>query len=193
MNLTYLVDLENIGIKPLRQYVEHGQEGEYIIFYSDNTPMPGALLEQLPDNIHIAFVNCRTGGNNAMDFCICAMAGKLSTDRTGKIKILSNDKGYDAMVRMLQEQGTRITRDGVMSHPEQREEPSQSTRSIDENGIAAIIQKNVPKKYQNMLQNEMLHVMSRKEAHEICQAVLPKSLATEVYRKIKKFIPKEVN
>lgn len=192
MNITYLVDLENIGTKPLHQYAEQNQDAEYIIFYSDNTSMPGTVLELLPETINISFVNCRTGGNNAMDFCICAMAGKLSAYKARKIKILSNDKGYDPMIRMLQEQGTRISRECITYHQEQEEKPVQSTSNSNICDIETIIKNNVPKKYQNDMLKLIPNAIDRKEAHEMCQVILPKSLSTEVYRKLRKYIPREV-
>lgn len=192
MNITYLVDLENIGTKPLCQYVVNHQEGEYIVFYSDNTSMPGTVLEELPDTISISFISCKTGGNNAMDFCICAMAGNLSAYKTRKIKILSNDKGYDTMIRMLQDQGTRITRECVTYNPEQEETPASDINNSNRFDIEDVIRKHVPKKYQNEMMKAIPNVINRKEAHEMCQIILPKNLATDIYRKLRRYIPREV-
>lgn len=206
MNFTYLVDLENICAKPLYQYAKQHQDAEYIVFYSDNTSGPSSILEGLPDNVRVSFIDCRTGGNNAMDFCISTMAGRLSVNRMTKIKILSNDKGYDPMIRMLQEQGTRITREGVEYQHDRGEEkepvpvenPSDSQivdQLVDyanQQDIKDIIRKGVPKKYQGQLTEAIISAIDRKEAHEMCQAILPNGLATSIYRKLRKHIPKGV-
>ena len=159
MNIIYLVDLENICARPLYQYAEEHQDAEYIVFYSDNTSSPDSLLEGLPDTVRVTFIDCKTGGNNAMDFCICAIAGHLSVRRMVKIKILSNDKGYD---------------------------------QIDQQDIETVIKRNVPKKYQGDLINAISNAIDRKEAHEMCQAILPGNIAVQTYRKLRKYIPKEV-
>lgn len=190
MNITYLVDLENIGSKPLYKYIEEHQDGEYIIFYSDNTSSPATMLDELPDMLNVSFVYCKTGSNNAMDFCICAVAGKISAYRTKKMKILSNDKGYEPMVHMLQEQGIRITREDITYQPDIV--PVKPLCDMDMGAIEDVIIKNVPNKYQRDMLKTIPKVISRKEAHEICQVILPKSLATEIYRKLRKHIPKEV-
>lgn len=202
MNLTYLVDLENICAKPLYQYAEKHQDGEYIIFYSENTSSPNSILEGLPEEIKVSFVGCKTGGHNAMDFCISGMAGRLSVGRLTKIKILSNDKGYDPVIRMLQEKGTRITREGVSLSPKEGKEGDLNYSNIDpvsdledyarEQDIKRMIRKSVPKKYQGQMTDAILHAIDRKEAHEMCQAILPDNMATTVYRKLRKYIPREV-
>lgn len=191
MNVTYLVDLENIGTKSLYQHVKDNLEEEYLIFYSNSTSTPNSMLKHLPDMLNVSFIDCKSGGNNAMDFCISMMAGKLSTNRYRKLRILSSDKGYDPMVCMLQEQGVRIERESVTYQSETEnvhlpvEEPNEYT-------LRNAIRKYVPKKYQNDMAKAIVNVISRKEAHEICQAILPKSMATDVYKKLRKYIPKEV-
>lgn len=77
--ITYLVDLENIGTKFLFQHIEEHEKASYMIFYSDATSAPGIILEHISQDAAVTFVDCKTGGNNAMDFCICAAAGRLST------------------------------------------------------------------------------------------------------------------
>ena len=76
------------------------KDAKYVIFHSDNTSTPGAMLDSLPQELDVQFVDCRSGGNNAMDFCICALAGQLSREPGKLIRILSDDKGYDPVLHM---------------------------------------------------------------------------------------------
>ena len=50
----------------------------------------------------------------------------------------------------------------------------------------------MPKKYQNDVIAVLPGAISRKEAHEMLQAVLPQRMVQDVYRKLKKHIPQEV-
>lgn len=190
----YLVDLENIGTQALYKHIEEYRSGEHIIFHSDSTVSPGIILDKIPEDVRVSFVDCRSGGNNAMDFCICTMAGMLAKEgRT--MKILSNDKGYDPILYMLHQQGIRIARECTPDHP------STSNISVYEKTnpewrenvpIIKAIRASVPKQYQNEVIAVLPSAVSRKQAHEMLQAILPQSKVAETYRKLKKHIPREV-
>lgn len=187
-NITYLVDLENIGIKALCHQIENDSESDYIVFHSDATSSPGSILEQVPDTLKISFVDCRKGGNNAMDFCISAMAGCLSLTTGQHIVILSDDKGYDPVLYMLHQKGVRITRQGTGS----KQSDDVKDRGWRENvPIIKAIRESVPKKYQEDVIAVLPSAVSRAQAHEILQSVLPEKMVADVYRKLKKHIPKE--
>lgn len=193
----YLVDLENIGHKILYQYVENHQNTQYIVFYSENTVSPETILEHIPVSVQVTFIDCKTGANNAMDFCICAMAGQLSADSGKQIAILSDDKGYDAMLHMLSTQGIRISRKSTgQSEPAKKktkEKNSSKTKNKqNDQSLAAAIRKNVPKQYQENLIIAMSKVTNKSDAHEVCQAILPQKMVSDIYGKLKKYIPKEV-
>lgn len=191
---TYLVDLENVGAKALCQHVMHHLGAKYIVFYSESTPGPGTILEQIPETLLIQFVDCKTGGNNAMDFCICAVAGALGTE-TGKIiKILSDDKGYDSMIYMLQQEGVRISRETTtyQPEPEPNGSPEEKQAWLENLPIVKAIRANIPKRYQDELIEKLRGASSRKQAHEIIQTVVPQKMVADTYKKLKKHIPKEV-
>lgn len=183
--ILYLVDFENIGGKALYQHIEQHSEAEYVIFCSDATATPESVMTHLPLLSRVQFVNCRTGENNAMDFCICAMAGRLSVHHRSWIKILSKDRGYDAMLHLLQEQGIRILRETVESKAET------GIKSPKDTPLFLAIRSNVPKKYQEEVLNVLSGAVSRKEAHEMLQAVLPAKMASNIYQKLRKHIPKK--
>lgn len=191
MNITYLVDLENIGLAALCRHANEHKDNEYIIFYSENTPDPGHILEHLPDMARVKFTDCKSGGHNAMDFCICVAAGKMSVYQTSKVRILSNDKGYDSMIHMLQEDGVRIAREKTGSEKEPAAEKTDShIKQDDKRRLMAAIRKAAPKKYQDLLMHRIPNAENRKEAYEMCQTVLPQNIAADVYRKLRKHIPK---
>ena len=77
----YLVDLENIGQTLLYEQIELEPKSTYIIFYSIATLAPGAILEHIPEDVDVKFVDCHSGG-----------------------------KGYDPMLNMLHQEGIRISR-----------------------------------------------------------------------------------
>lgn len=192
----YLVDLENVGTKFLYQHAEHHKDAEYVIFHSDSTSAPGVMLDNLPLELDTKFVDCRSGGNNAMDFCICAMAGQLSNEPGKLIRILSDDKGYDPILYMLHQQGVRIVREGSTYQQETGSGDKNTSEEIPawrENvPIIKAIRACVPKKYQHEVIGTLPGAVNRKEAHEMLQAILPQKMVPEIYKKLKKHIPREV-
>lgn len=197
-DIIYLVDLENIGTTILSEYIVQYPDAKYIVFYSDATVTPCSILDQAPVQTAIKFVNCKTGGNNAMDFCISAMAGRLTAVKGQVVKIMSNDKGYDPMLHMLQEYGVRIKREAVtypsiVKASDQLEESGQQNQNLIMNeALITTIKNIVPKKYQADVLRVIPGAANRKAAHELLQTILPQSLVQEIYRKLRKYIPKEV-
>ncbi len=58
----------------------------------------------------LEFISCHTGAN-AMDFQLCTELGcRIADDRTAKYVIVSEDKGYDAVVRYWSEKGVSVSR-----------------------------------------------------------------------------------
>lgn len=189
----YLVDLENVGTKVLYQHIKHNEDAEYIVFCSDSTSTPGSILEHVPSMLHITFIDCQTGGNNAMDFCICATAGRLSVEAGKTIKILSDDKGYDPMLYILHRQGVRISRENTAYQPESVIDPPENNQQWRENiPIIKAIREHVPKQYQQEMIAVLPGAINKKEAHEMLQIILPQKMVADIYKKLKKYIPKEV-
>lgn len=191
---TYLVDLENIGPGALFQHMEKHQESEYVVFYSDATAEPGTLLRHISVFSGVRFVDCRDGGNNAMDFCICAMAGQFSTDRGLTVVILSGDKGYDPMIRMLNDQGTRISREPLANQPLKVTVSSGEKERIDKRSareqLPAVktVRASVQKKYQDEVIEAVLGAAGKQAFHEELQTILPTKQVQGVYKKLKKYV-----
>ncbi len=193
LNTVYLVDLENIGTKILYQHVGDHRNVEYIIFHSDSTTAPGTILDNIPADVKVSFVDCRSGGNNAMDFCICTMAGILAAEGRQMIRILSDDKGYDPILYMLHHRGVRIIRESTYQAVPKQADSHKPDQSYRENlPIIKAIRATVPKRYQEEVIGVLPGAVSRKEAHEMLQAILPAPAVADIYKKLKKHIPKEV-
>lgn len=181
----YLVDLENIGQTALYDFVKQNPEEEFVIFYSDKTTSPGIILEHVPENLIISFVLCESGSDNAMDFCICTTAGLIASKDFQKIVIISDDKGYDPAVHMLQQKGMRIKRENT-AQADDGQMPCLNGR------ITKVVFENVPKRYQNEVFEALKNVSGRKAVHEMLQKIMPQTTAAETYNKLKKYIPKTV-
>lgn len=188
-SLLYLVDLENVGANFLYQHAHAHAESEYIVFCSESTPTPGTVLHHVPEALDISFVDCHNDGKNAMDFCISAMAGVLSA--CGRpMRILSGDKGYDAIFGMLHRQGVRIEREEPRHHAVLPKGAGGSPL-VDNTSLTGAVYKHVPKAYQQAVIAMLPDVYDRKGMHEALQAALPTKLVAATYKKLKKHIPKE--
>lgn len=179
-----LIDLENIGTKAALRYMDENPEDEYIVFYSEHTLGPDSILRQAADDVSVRFIGCQVGTVNAMDFCICAIAGQESVSRDKRIVILSDDKGYDAILPMMHCQGIRIIRRRLALEPV----PEQ-----DNKPIMQAIRKHVPKKYQENVLRALPNALSYSEAHEMLQAILPQKLVQSTYLKLKPYIQQAVS
>lgn len=193
LDVIYLVDLENVGHNILYEHMKEHIDAEYIVFCSENTAQPDTVLENIPVSVRVKFTDCITG-SNAMDFCICAEAGRLSICARKTIRILSDDKGYDAMLHMMRRQGVRISRESTMqqSSPEPEGHDGNETTLKENTSIVRAIRANVPKKYQEEVIRALRYIPNRKEAHERLQAILPAKMVPDIYKKLRKYIPKEV-
>lgn len=196
LSVICLVDLENIGTRALVKRMEKHPADEYIVFYSESTSTPETLLVHIPENVSVRFIGCRTGTNNAMDFCICTVAGQESLNRYKRIIILSDDKGYDAILPVLHCQGVRVSRETVetpdTSNISDTSNTSGGTPDWRENiPIIKAIRKYVPKEYQDDAIRLIPGVVSYSEAHEMLQAILPPKQVQRVYHKLKPHIPIE--
>lgn len=188
--ITYLVDLENVGTKLLYQHVEHNTDAEYVVFCSESTSSPSVILENIPVDLKISFVDCETHAANAMDFCISAEAGRLSMISDKLIRILSDDKGYDPMLHMLHRKGVRIVRETTYE-PVKKDMTLVNEEQKENTALIKAIRTNVPQKYQKDVLAVLPDALNRKEAHELLQAILPDKMVSGIYKKLKKQIPQE--
>ncbi len=113
MNKTYLIDSENINDVWVELLEILGDEDEILVFYTDKSAHMGY------DRI-VRLIGHKRGivrwikwfeGQNALDFQLVTELGScLSQDGERDYVIVSNDTGYDAVVRYWLQKGCRVRR-----------------------------------------------------------------------------------
>ncbi len=108
----YLVDTENVGAvwKHLFQLVANTDD--ILLFYTENTPFLSYndLEFVLSYKERFTMIKCYTG-NNALDFQLVSYLGFLmKTGAKTQYIIISNDTGYDAMIRFWSDRERNVSR-----------------------------------------------------------------------------------
>lgn len=139
MRRTYLIDSENINDVwvELLQVLEDGDE--ILVFYTDKSAHMGydrivCLMEQKRGAVH--WIKCFEG-QNALDFQLVTELGScLSQNGSREYIIVSNDTGYDAVVRYWQHKGCSVRRikgtDCEKGAPEERCQEEKAERALPE-------------------------------------------------------------
>ncbi len=113
MNKTYLIDSENINDVWVELLEILGDEDEILVFYTDKSAHMGydrivRLMGQKRGIVR--WIKCFEG-QNALDFQLVTELGScLSQDGERDYVIVSNDTGYDAVVRYWLQKGCRVSR-----------------------------------------------------------------------------------
>lgn len=111
MHNTYLIDSENTGDCWI-ELMAKDKESEYLVFYTGHSPRidyeHAKLLmdaETKPE-----FIRC-SEGNNALDFQLVTYLGYLlQSDNKKELTIVSNDTGFDSVVKFWTERGHEVKR-----------------------------------------------------------------------------------
>lgn len=139
MRRTYLIDSENINDVwvELLQVLE--DEDEILVFYTDKSAHMGydrivCLMEQKRGTVH--WIKCFEG-QNALDFQLVTELGScLSRNGSREYIIVSNDTGYDAVVRYWQQKGCSVRRikgaDCEKGAPAERRQEMLSEKALTE-------------------------------------------------------------
>lgn len=139
MRRTYLIDSENINDVwvELLQVLEDGDE--ILVFYTDKSAHMGydrivCLMEQKRGAVH--WIKCFEG-QNALDFQLVTELGScLSQNGNREYIIVSNDTGYDAVVRYWQQKGCSVRRikgtDCEKGAPEERRQEEKAEKALSE-------------------------------------------------------------
>lgn len=139
MRRTYLIDSENINDVwvELLQVLEDGDE--ILVFYTDKSAHMGydrivCLMEQKRGAVH--WIKCFEG-QNALDFQLVTELGScLSQNGSREYIIVSNDTGYDAVVRYWQQKGCSVRRikgtDCEKGAPEERRQEETAEKAVSE-------------------------------------------------------------
>lgn len=111
----YLVDTENVGstwkdLLPIKMGAD-----QILLFFTENSPNVSysdlQLILQFPD--HFEMIKCNPG-KNGLDFQLVSYLGYLlKTASKSNYVIVSNDNGFDAVVKFWQERGMSVSRMNV--------------------------------------------------------------------------------
>lgn len=111
--MVYLVDMENVALRWVSYLQTATAEDEFFLFYSKNTTcsLTFPIIQMLFDSkAKIRCVPCYVG-ENAMDFQLCSELGFcIAGDKTAKYAIVSEDTGYDPVVKHWQDLGVFVER-----------------------------------------------------------------------------------
>lgn len=108
----YLVDTENVGKRWTLIIPELEKHDKLILFYTD-TPVNYHLseIEEICSCKNISFVHCFNGYANALDFQLSATVGIIAKkNKRCHYIIVSDDAGYDSMIKYLRTTGVYISR-----------------------------------------------------------------------------------
>lgn len=103
------IDFENIG--SLKQINLKQYQRIYIFCGAKQNHLPLAQISTLGFTEFVLFKTDATSKNN-VDFHICYYLGKLDHAETTNIRfiVISNDKGYDNLIRHIQKNGRKCSR-----------------------------------------------------------------------------------
>lgn len=132
MKRSYLIDSENINEIWVELLETLGDKDDILVFYTDKSAHMGydkiiRLMEQKKGTLQ--WIKC-FGGQNALDFQMVTELGyRISQDPKKEYVIVSNDTGYDVVVRYWEQRGCKVRRmRGVecetMADRQQEEEPA---------------------------------------------------------------------
>lgn len=113
-----LVDLENLPAASLRGL---DKDAEVIVFVGSrqqSVPLELALLAQRLGSTQFRFQRIPGSGPNALDFFIaCELGRRLERNPDTICTVLSNDKGFDPLLKYLNIKGLECQRKGSLIEP----------------------------------------------------------------------------
>ncbi len=128
MRKTYFIDSENVGDSWISLLDTVADDDDILVFYTAKSPHMKyknlILLKESPKKI--TFIEC-CEGSNALDFQLCTDLGfRVNNIADGEFIIVSNDTGYDAVVRYWKQRQVpvrRIKGAACAARPEPASEP----------------------------------------------------------------------
>ena len=107
----FLIDYENIQPREIPQF--EGVSVQFLVFIGENQPKIrltfAQQLQRLGSNVE--YVQISGSGKNALDFHIAYTLGRLSEkDPSGVYYIISNDKGFDPLIKFANERKIQVKR-----------------------------------------------------------------------------------
>lgn len=127
----YFVDSENVNEKWIEALTDIKKSDEIIVFYTEkSTHASYENISKIADgDVNLNWVKCFTG-TNALDFQLSTELGyRIAKGERNTFVIISNDKGYDAIVNYWVVKGIKVSRLGVEMDPPKRSRRKIASRS----------------------------------------------------------------
>ena len=127
----YFVDSENVNEKWIEALTDIKKSDEIIVFYTEkSTHASYENISKIADgDVNLNWVKCFTG-TNALDFQLSTELGyRIAKGERNTFVIISNDKGYDAIVNYWVVKGIKVSRLGVEMDPPKKNRRTRSTKT----------------------------------------------------------------
>lgn len=111
----YFIDSENVNDNWLKVIDNLGKSDEIKVFYTEKSAniSPASVKRLISDKVNLSWIECFTG-KNALDFQLVTELGYcVGLNSKDKFVIVSNDKGYEAVVKYWVIKGIDISREEV--------------------------------------------------------------------------------
>lgn len=108
----YLIDYENVFPRKLDNIQDFTKTDKMVIFYPEKTTgVSRQFMTDLVNNdIDVTFVKADNGTKNDLDFQLSSYVGFLAACDELDIRIVSNDHGYDGLIKFWNARGCHIKR-----------------------------------------------------------------------------------
>lgn len=141
MSKTYFIDSENVGDNWIALLSKAAADDTILVYYTMKSPHMNyrniILLKESEKDV--TFIECNYG-NNALDFQLCTDLGYRVHDiGDGEFIIVSNDTGYDAVVRFWRKRNVKVKRikGNACASVEAVEEPLLDEETVSPEAFAA--------------------------------------------------------
>jgi len=192
MQILFLVDYENVGPDGLKGIDSLSQNDEVTVFYSfKSTNLTWDLHEKINrSKAKFILKKVHVGHKDALDFQLSSYAGYLLSKlkENDEVVIISNDKGYDNVIRFWKDE---INCTKIMKFPSIHEFLMQLSC---EDQADSTLEKILISAKVNMSQNEVNNLKTliknneKDKVHNALQSKCGFKKANYVYDKIKKYI-----
>ncbi len=112
MRKTFFIDSENVGDDWISLLDTVTEEDSILVFYTAKSPHMNYknVIRLKESSKEVEFIEC-CEGNNALDFQLCTDLGfRVHDIADGKFVIVTNDTGYDAVVKYWQQRNIPVSR-----------------------------------------------------------------------------------
>ena len=141
MSKTFFIDSENVGDNWIALLQKAAPDDTILVYYTMKSPhmnYRNIILLKESDK-EVTFIECNYG-NNALDFQLCTDLGyRVNNIGDGEFIIVSNDTGYDAVVRFWKKRNVNVKRikGNACSAVDTYEEPMDEEETVSPEAKAA--------------------------------------------------------